>query len=418
MDKFNLRHLRAFQQVARHGSVSGASQQVFLSQPAITQALSKLETTLGARLFLRKSTGMFPTEAGNALLVRVERALELLETGAKRAARAAGRGNARGGFQNFDQLLTTVQLRGFLALAGTGNYSWAARSLGVSRPSIHRSINDIERIAGFQMFTKTAQGFELTQAGNLFRRGILLAFEELRQGQEEIGYLLGHDTSRLAVGSLPLARSYILPRVINDLGVIRPDVRITVRDGSYGDLMHALRYGEIDLLVGALRQPAPADDVEQEALYTDRLAIVGRAGHPLAGRKRLDARALAQFSWVTPSPEIPTRRHFDALFGAADVEAPTRLVETSSLILIRGLLLGSDRLTIISRHQVAKEIEDGILAELDFPLAGSEREIGITTRRDWSPTATQSLFVRMLREVCSGLAARTGTVRNLNGPGP
>lgn len=135
----------------------------------------------------------------------------------------------------------------------------------------------------------------------------------------------------------------------------------------------------------------------------DRLAIVARAGHPLAGRKRLDAGTLAQFSWVTPSPDIPTRKHFDALFGAARVQAPERLIETSSLILVRGLLLGSDRLTIISRHQIAKELEDGILAELDFPLVGSEREIGITTRTGWSPTSTQSLFVRMLREVCASL---------------
>ena len=122
VDKFNLRHLRAFQQVARCGSVSRASDQVFLSQPAITQALSKLETSLGTRLFLRKSTGMFLTEAGSTLLVRVERALEMLATGARRGARAAGR-NGHGGFQNFDQLLTTVQLRGFLALANAGNYS-------------------------------------------------------------------------------------------------------------------------------------------------------------------------------------------------------------------------------------------------------------------------------------------------------
>lgn len=400
--KFNLRHLRAFQQVARCGSVSRASERVFLSQPAITQALSKLERSLGTRLFLRKSTGMFLTEAGSTLLGRVDRALEVLATGARRAARAAGRGG-HGGFQNFDQLLTAVQLRGFLALAESGNYSWAARKLGVSRPSIHRAINDIERIAGFPIFVKTVQGFELTQAGNSFRRSVLLAFEELRQGLEEIDFLRGHDSPRISLGSLPLARSFILPKVINDLGVIRPDVRIRVRDGSYGDLLHALRHGEIDLLIGALRSPLPADDIEQEPLHMDRLAIVARAGHPLAGRKSLDAGTLAQFSWVTPSPDIPTRKHFDALFGAARVQAPERLIETSSLILVRGLLLGSDRLTIISRHQIAKELEDGILAELDFPLVGSEREIGITTRTGWLPTSTQSLFVRMLREVCASL---------------
>ncbi|CAG1006681.1 MAG: LysR family transcriptional regulator [Rhizobiaceae bacterium] len=402
MEKLNLRHLRAFLHVARCGSISGACEKVFLSQPAITQALAKLESSVGARLFLRKSTGMFPTEAGNLLLGRVDRALETLEDGARRGARAAGRVN-NGGFRNFDQLLTTGQLRGFLALCRTGNYSWAARDLGVSRPSVHRSINDIERVAGFDMFSRSARGIEPTQAGDLFRRSVLLAFEELRQGLEEIELLQGRDVARVVVGSLPLAHSFILPRVINDLAVIRPDVRITVRDGSYGDLLHALRYSEIDILVGALRTPLPVDDVEQESLYVDRLAIVARAGHPLAARERVDAAALARFPWVTPSPDIPTRKHFDALFDGADLETPTRIVETSSLVLMRGLLMGSDRLAIISRHQVAKELEDGSLAALNFPLAGSERDIGIATRRGWSPTATQTLFIRMLREVCAQL---------------
>jgi DNA-binding transcriptional LysR family regulator len=180
-----------------------------------------------------------------------------------------------------------------------------------------------------------------------------------------------------------------------------------VRDGAYPDLLRALRYGEIDILIGALRSPLPADDVEQEVLYTDKLSIAGRAGHPLAGRRDIDARTLALFPWVTPSPNIPTRQQFDALFSAADVEAPARLVESSSLILVRGLLAGSDRLTIISRHQISKELQDGVLTTLDFPLDGSEREIGITFRRGWSPTATQSLLIQMLREVCRELDEST-----------
>jgi DNA-binding transcriptional LysR family regulator len=406
VDRYNLRHLRAFWQVGACGSVSAASEKVYLSQPAITQALAKLEASLGSRLFVRKSNGMFPTEAGELLHARVGRALEMLEDGARRSARTAGRGR-NPGFRNFDQLLTTAQLRGFLALCETGNYSWAARKLSVSRPSVHRTINDLERIAGFELFLKTAQGFEPTQAADVFRRSVLIAFAELRQGLEEINLLTGNDTAFLVIGSLPLARSFILPKVINELTVKRPEVRVMVRDGAYPDLLRALRYGEIDILIGALRSPLPADDVEPEVLYTDKLAIAGRAGHPLAGRRDIDARTLALFPWVTPSPNIPTRQQFDALFSAADVEAPACLVETSSLILVRGLLAGSDRLTIISRHQISKELQDGVLTTLDFPLDGSEREIGITCRRGWSPTATQSLLIRMLRDVCRELDEST-----------
>ena len=402
MDRFNLRHLRAFAAVAEAESVSSAAKRVFLSQPAITQALAKLEALIGTALFLRKSTGMFLTEAGELLRYRVDRALSTLERGATRAARGGGK-TRQDGFEHFDQLLTSVQLRAFLALCETGNYSWAARNLGVSRPSVHRAINDLERISGLTLFLKTARGFEPTQAGEQFRQRVQLAFAELGQGMEEIDALLGHDSARIAIGSLPLARSFILPKAINDLSAVRPDVRVNVLDGSYRDLLHALRYGEIDLLIGALRDPVLVDDVVQEELFVDKLAIVARAGHPLSGKPGIYVEALARFPWVTPAQNIPTREHFDALFRDAGYSPPERLVETSSLILIRGILLGSDRLTIISRHQIARELEAGILTALDFDLDGSDRPIGIARRADWSPTATQSLFLDLLRKVCGDM---------------
>jgi DNA-binding transcriptional LysR family regulator len=54
--------------VARCGSISAAAGDVHLSQPAITQAIAKLERSLEVTLFARSSTGMAATEAGLLLL--------------------------------------------------------------------------------------------------------------------------------------------------------------------------------------------------------------------------------------------------------------------------------------------------------------------------------------------------------------
>ncbi|MFQ3186580.1 MAG: LysR family transcriptional regulator of gallate degradation, partial [Marinomonas primoryensis] len=51
----NLRHLRVFLAVAELKSITRASENIFLSQPAITQAIAKLEGLLGAPLFERHS---------------------------------------------------------------------------------------------------------------------------------------------------------------------------------------------------------------------------------------------------------------------------------------------------------------------------------------------------------------------------
>jgi len=63
----DLRQLRYFAQIVESGSLSKASRQLFIAQPALSQQLSKLEEEVGKPLFTRSSRGVAPTESGLAL---------------------------------------------------------------------------------------------------------------------------------------------------------------------------------------------------------------------------------------------------------------------------------------------------------------------------------------------------------------
>lgn len=390
----NIRHLRAFCEVARRGSISQAAEHVHLSQPAITQAIANLEAAAGAPLFDRRPDGMAVSGVGVLFLDRAERALERLRTGTREAIRIGGRKGVRG-FQDFDQLLTAAQVRALTAVADAGNFSLAARNVGISQPTMHRAARDLERLSGLALFTRTATGIVLTPAAKALVQHVKLAVAELEQGFAEVTESLGGDSGRIVVGSMPLSRTFILPNAINALVRERPDVGVDVIDGPYDDLLHGLRHGDIDVLIGALRDPLPIDDVEQEPLFEDPLAVVARAFHPLTRKPAVTLDDLAACQWVVPRLGTPTRARFDALFAG---RPPRGLVETSSQILVRGLLLGSDRLTFISAHQIRHEHELGLLVVLPVDLAGTERPIGLTMRRGWRPTATQKRFLDFLRE--------------------
>lgn len=88
-----LSQLTAFIEVARSGSVSRAAEALFVSQPALTARLQRLEDDLGAPLFVRTSRGMRLTEAGDAFLPYAVRALETLADG-RRLVNAFERGGA------------------------------------------------------------------------------------------------------------------------------------------------------------------------------------------------------------------------------------------------------------------------------------------------------------------------------------
>lgn len=88
-----LSQLAAFVEVARGGSVSRAAEALFVTQPAVTARLQRLEDDLGAPLFIRTPRGMRLTEAGDAFLPYAVRALETLADG-RRLVNAFERGGA------------------------------------------------------------------------------------------------------------------------------------------------------------------------------------------------------------------------------------------------------------------------------------------------------------------------------------
>lgn len=403
----NLRHLRAFCEVAERGGITAAADRVNMSQPAITQALAKLETILGVLLFHRRSSGMFLSEPGALFRKRAERALQLIASGARQASQTRSRDRAGNG-ADFGHLITSTQLRALIAVAQHGNFSVAARSVGVSQPSLYRLARHLERISGIEFYRRDAQGIHLTEAAESLVRCARLAFAELRQGFEEIDLWRGIDSTLISIGTLPLARSVVLPSAINEITARRPGIAISVVDGPYDDLLHALRHGEIDLMIGALRDPVPIDDVVQEELFRDPLAIYAGPMHPLAGKRRVTVSELVSYPWVVPRQGTPTRAHFDRLFRDWGVEPPETLVESSSLMLIRGLLSGSLRLTLISTHQVREEEKLGLVSRLPVQLSDTERAIGMTTRRDWLPTSAQFELIEALRSVSARLGQSAG----------
>ena len=71
---------RVFYTVAKCGSLTKAAEELYISQPAVSQAIKQLETQLGGKLFNRVSRGMELTETGGVqVLSIVEQALKMLD---------------------------------------------------------------------------------------------------------------------------------------------------------------------------------------------------------------------------------------------------------------------------------------------------------------------------------------------------
>lgn len=394
----NLQHLFALVEISNLGSISQAAERVHRSQSALTMAVRKIESQVGETLFERHPGGMATTGAGRVFVARVERAFDWLR---QVPQGLSGRRGARVG-QDWYRAVTSTQLRALVAVVQQGSFSLAARQLGLSQPSVHRAARDLELVLALPLFTAAAQGVEPTREARHVARHVSLAFYEIRQGLEEMAELRGRASGCLRVASLPLARSHLLPESISRILERHPDLRVSIVDGPYAELLHELRMGQVDLILGALRRPDPSPDIAQELLFEDPLSIVVRAGHPLLSGRRPDARTLARLEWVMPRTGTPARDYVADYFAAQGVEEPAHIVECSSLVATRGLLLRSDRAALLSADQVQFEVESGRLAVLVQDLPGTRRAIGLSTRAGWKPTRVQTEYVELLRSLAEG----------------
>lgn len=86
----DLRQLRYFTQIVESGSLSRASRQLFIAQPALSQQLSKLEQEVGKPLLTRSPRGVVPTENGLALYHHARFMLRQLEQAMSIARQESG----------------------------------------------------------------------------------------------------------------------------------------------------------------------------------------------------------------------------------------------------------------------------------------------------------------------------------------
>ena len=78
-DRLSPEGLRCAQAVARTGSFSAAAREYDVTQPALSNAIRRLEKILGARLFERNTRGARPTIFGATILPRIDAALAALD---------------------------------------------------------------------------------------------------------------------------------------------------------------------------------------------------------------------------------------------------------------------------------------------------------------------------------------------------
>ena len=390
----SIRHLRLFESVAQLQGVRRASEECHLSQPAVTQAIARLEEQLGVQLLERSSTGSYLNAYGLIFHARTQRffaQLEqaLLELGIPASPHPPARISSR---------LTRSQIRSLIAIVENGTFARAARHLELSQTSLQRAARDLERTLRTPLYIQTATGIVAAPNAVEFARKIKLAEREIAWGIEELEAALGSSSCELVIGALLLSGSVILASVINEILTSFPGANIRILNGNADDVLRYLRNGDVDIVIGLL-QETDSPEFAHEALAETPYAVVARHDHPLMKLQQVSYEDLARYEWVIGTPGSHRRLRFEKMFAGQEKQ-PVSRVATCALPLVRTMLSQGERITLLTEYELM--YEDDTLGALRVDPPGPAPSIGLATRQNWLPTQMQRDVIALIKQRIAG----------------
>ena len=211
---------------------------------------------------------------------------------------------------------TLRQMRAFVALAKTGNFTLAAQYMHVTQSALSGLIKELEQTLGVRVVDRSTRRIALTETGNELYPLFSQMIDDLDRALANIA-----DQAQLRKGIVRVAvpqlmACTLLPQVIAAWRTHYPDIRISLSDSPVEAVTTRVLSGETDFGIGPERDNAP--QLEARELMEMPFEAVVPPDHPLAKRRRLGWGDLAAHPLITLRGQFTERLLADMGGGGAD----------------------------------------------------------------------------------------------------
>jgi len=306
--------------------------------------------------------------------------------------------------------VTIRQLRYFDALARHGHFRRAAQACSISQPALSMQIKELEDALGGVLLERNARQVALTRFGEELVeriRDILRSVDELgdfaRAAQDQLA-------GRLRIGMIPTIAPYLLPKVIENLARMHPEIDIHVRETLTPKLIQEVAEGRLDTAIVAL--PVSEPSLTEVALFTENFLLV-RPGEdertPVPSHERLREMRLLLLE------EGHCFRDQALAFCNMQSSPPREVLDASSLSTLVQMVGAGIGVTLIPEMAVAVETRSAPVSVARFRNPQPSRTIGMVWRKT-SPLARQFLQISEVVCLAAGKTRRRQVVASSRGP--
>ncbi|MBB4285219.1 LysR family transcriptional regulator [Roseospira goensis] len=169
------------------------------------------------------------------------------------------------------------QVRYFLALAESLNFTRAAEVCHVSQPSLTKAIKKLEEELGGQLFRRERNLTHLTDLGHLMKPHLEAVMAASAAARVEAQCFRTLEKAPLNIGVMCTIGPRRLIRFFQRLEAEVPTLEVSLREGPADWVMDLMMQGELDLALLSL--PAFPERLDARTLFTERYVIAFPAGH-------------------------------------------------------------------------------------------------------------------------------------------
>ena len=281
----------------------------------------------------------------------------------------------------------------FVKVAETLNFSEAARSLFVTQSTLSQQVKQLEEEFGTALFERDSHSVSLTENGS---RLLPLAKRTLQDARDCINQI--KDLQEMVSGELIVGVTYsfcpVLTETVKNFIDAYPGVKLRIVSKSSEELISLLRKREVDFVL-AFKPNESYDDIESQILFDDRLSVILRNDHPLAGRSSLRMEDLQRQKIALPAKGLQAR---NALDKSIDIVGQNLniCIELNEINILLDIVQSSHVLTILSEATIYHHKDRLKAIPLEIPQNQMEGCIHVL-RKAYRKRSAEA-FVRLLRE--------------------
>lgn len=249
-------------------------------------------------------------------------------------------------------LMDLRQIKAFVEVAKTLNFTRAAESLCIAQPAVSMSIGKLEEELDLVLFNRQGRQVSLTTEGEVFLRHATRILENVSTAQTEMGELKELTSGEVRIGITPMMSSYYFPKVIRDFRAEYPNLQLTVMGEGASNIQSQISSGEIDL--GVIAGTNIPEGVTSTSFLREEIVACIPRNHPFANRPSIRSEELLSEPLILFRQGYYMRDLIDALQSSLS-KKPQVVFETNLFSLVTSLIREGVGVSTLLKMVVADE---------------------------------------------------------------